>query len=196
MNNLIYFTPDKSWFLFLDRDGVINKKLTDASVLFPDDFKFVEGAKESIKWFSDFFARIFIVTNQQAVGDEKMTIQDLEDVHEKMLKEIRSSGGNIDKIYFCTASDNTRSYYKKPSPGMALEAKKDYPEIDFRKSVMVGDTLNDMKFGKSMKMITVFIGYDKKTISDNYRIIDYAFPRLKDLKDFLEKKAIGLKTLR
>ncbi len=163
-------------------------------MLIPDDFKFLEGVKESIKWFSDSFARIFIVTNQQAVGDEKMTKKDLEDVHEKMLGEIRSSGGNIDKIYFCSAPGNTWSYCKKPSPGMAVKAKKDFPEIDFRKSIMVGDTLNDMKFGKSMKMVTVFIGNEKKTISTNYRIIDYAFPRLKDFRDFLEKKAIGLES--
>ncbi len=194
MHSLKKFTPDKSWFVFLDRDGVINKKITDASVLKPDDFKFVEGVKESIKWFSDSFARIFIVTNQQAVGDGKMTKKDLEDVHEKMLGEIRSSGGNIDKIYFCTTPDNTWSYCKKPSPGMAVKAKKDFPEIDFRKSIMVGDSLNDMKFGKRMKMITVFIGNEKKTISTNYRIIDYAFPRLKDFRDFLEKKAIGLES--
>ena len=194
MHSLKKFTPDKSWFVFLDRDGVINKKITDASVLKPDDFKFVEGVKESIKWFSDSFARIFIVTNQQAVGDGKMTKKDLEDVHDKMLGEIRSSGGNIDKIYFCTTHDNTWSYCKKPSPGMAVKAKKDFPEIDFRKSIMVGDSLNDMKFGKRMKMITVFIGNEKKTISTNYRIIDYAFPRLKDFRDFLEKKAIGLES--
>lgn len=194
MHNLKKFTPDKSWFLFLDRDGVINKKITNASVLIPDDFKFAEGVKESIKWFSDSFARIFIVTNQQAVGDKKMTKKDLENVHDKMLEEIRSSGGNIDKIYFCTAPDNTLSYYRKPSPGMAVKAKKDFPEIDFRKSIMVGDNISDMKFGKSMKMITVFIGTERKTISASYRIIDYAFPRLKDFRDFLEKKAIGLES--
>lgn len=194
MHSLKNFTPDRSWFLFLDRDGVINKKIANASVLSPDDFKFMEGVKESIAWFSKSFARIFIVTNQQAVGKAKMTMADLESIHKKMLEEIRSSGGNIDRIYYCTAPDNMPGYYRKPSPGMAVKAKKDFPEIDFRKSIMAGDTLNDMKFGKNMKMITVFIGTDKKTISANYRIIDYAFPKLTDFRYFLEKQTMRVES--
>jgi D-glycero-D-manno-heptose 1,7-bisphosphate phosphatase len=190
MLSLKSFKADKSWSLFLDRDGVINKRLMDEYVLSPSDFEFTDGAVESIAWFSDVFNRIFVVTNQQGIGKGMMTEQDLKQIHDEMLHEIESKGGRIDKIYHCPALKEERSFYRKPLPGMAIRAKKDFPEIEYRRSVMAGDTLSDMRFGKSMKMVTVFIGKDQKTVSENHTLIDYAFESLSDFKDFLEKQTI------
>jgi len=51
---------------------------------------------------------------------------------------------------------------------MALQAQKDYPNIDFKKSIMVGDTLSDMQFGKRLGMTTVLIldGSNQKIEAD------------------------------
>jgi len=46
---------------------------------------------------------------------------------------------------------------RKPNTGMALQAREDFPEIDFRHSVMVGNSLSDMEFGKRLAMHTVFL---------------------------------------
>ena len=40
---------------------------------------------------------------------------------------------------------------------MALQAKEEFPNIDFQKSIMVGDTLSDMEFGKRLNMTTVLV---------------------------------------
>lgn len=40
---------------------------------------------------------------------------------------------------------------------MAVQAREDFPEIDFRRSVMVGNSMSDMEFGKRMAMHTVFL---------------------------------------
>ena len=40
---------------------------------------------------------------------------------------------------------------------MALKAKKEFPDINFEKSIMVGDSLSDIEFGKNAGMVTVYI---------------------------------------
>lgn len=182
---------DKSWCIFLDRDGVINSQFKEEVIDTPEKFKFIDGVKESIVYFSAVFKRIFVVTNQQGVGKGIFTEQDLKKIHNKMLAEINHEGGRIDKIYHCSVLKEQNNFYRKPLPGMALLAKKDFPEIDFRKSIMVGDTLSDMRFGKNMRMITVFIGTDRKVISEHHTLIDYAFESLFEFKVFLERQTIG-----
>ncbi len=44
---------------------------------------------------------------------------------------------------------------RKPRPGMALAAKSDFPEIEFSRSIMVGDSPSDVGFGESLGMHTV-----------------------------------------
>ena len=103
------------------------------------------------------FGRIFIVTNQRGVGLGVMTEDKLNEIHDKLLSEITSLSGRIDKIYYCTAVDNCAEC-RKPNIGMGLRAKKDFPEIEFSKSIMVGDSISDMGFGKNLWMKTVFVG--------------------------------------
>jgi histidinol-phosphate phosphatase family protein len=181
---------DKSWCIFLDRDGVINSRFKDDVVDTPEKFKFIDGVKESIAYFSEVFKRIIVVTNQQGIGKGMFTEQDLKNIHNKMLAEITHEGGRIDKIYHCPVMKEHYNFYRKPLPGMALLAKKDFPEIDFRKSFMVGDALSDMRFGKNMKMITVFIGTDRKIVSEHHTLIDYAFESLFEFKVFLKTQTI------
>lgn len=151
----------KGWTLFLDRDGVINKELPDDYVKNWNEFTWEPGSKDAIAKLTQFFDKIFIITNQRGVGIGVMTENNLTDIHSKMLAEINDAGGRIDKIYYCTDVDRN-SYNRKPRPGMGLQAKADYPEIDFSKTVMVGNTLHDMEFGKTLGTRTVFIDEKKK----------------------------------
>lgn len=150
-------TIDKSWTLFLDRDGVINKKIDNDYVRNVNQFEWLPGAIEAIVSLSKKFGRIIIVTNQQGIGKKWMTENDLESIHQYLKTEIEKAGGHIDAIYFAPQLKGENSPMRKPETGMALQAKKDFPEIDFKKSIMVGDSLHDMDFGKRMGMKTVFI---------------------------------------
>ncbi len=148
---------DQSWTLFLDRDGVINKKLDNDYVKNVDEFDFLDGAEDAIANFSKLFNRIVVVTNQQGIGKGLMTKGDLQEVHEYMLAEIAVAGGKIDRVYYCPdlAAKNTKC--RKPNTGMAEKAKADFREIDFKKSIMVGDSLSDIQMGRRLGMYTVFI---------------------------------------
>ena len=149
---------DKSWTLFLDRDGVINVRLIDDYVKNINEFEFLPGVLEAFKIFAEKFGRIIIVTNQQGVGKGLMTLQDVDMVHDFMKKEIDNQKGRIDAIYICPQLKSDPNNFRKPSPRMAYMAQHDFPEIDFDKSVMIGDSNSDIEFGKNAGMYTILIG--------------------------------------
>lgn len=152
---------DKSWSLFLDRDGVINVRPINDYVKKIEEFKFLPGAPEAISKFSHIFNRIFIVTNQRGIARNLMTEKDLLDIHSHMLGQIKEYGGHIDKIYFCPHNRDEGCACRKPSAGMALKAVADFPEVDLSKSIMVGDTLSDMEFGKNAGMYNILISSEE-----------------------------------
>ena len=168
---------DKDWTLFLDRDGVINYKIENDYVKNWSQFKFLPDALKAVKGLSKIFGKIIIVTNQRGIGKGLMTKKDLLEVHRNMLTNISGAGGRIDKIYYCPCDIDDNSRYRKPNIGMALQAKKDFPEIDFSKSIVVGDSLSDMEFGKKSGMLTILISKNLKHNStmDN---VDFVFKDL------------------
>ena len=161
----------KEWTLFLDRDGVINKELRDDYVKHWEDFIFEDGALEAIAKLSGIFGRIIIVTNQRGIGIELMTDEDLSNIHEKMVAAIQETGGRIDAIYYAPAADRS-DIRRKPNPTMAYEAQKDFPEIDLAKSIIVGNSISDMEFGRNAGMRTIFIDEKKKYSGEKTSIMD------------------------
>jgi histidinol-phosphate phosphatase family protein len=147
----------KNWTLFLDRDGVINQRISDGYVLSPEMFLLLPGVLDAIALFSRLFGKIIIVTNQQGIGKGLMTEKDLNDVHTLMSSEIIAAGGRIDGIYFCPQLAQTPNSCRKPEIAMGLMARADHPEIRFRRGVMVGDAPSDMLFAKRLGVKQVFV---------------------------------------
>ncbi|HVM87992.1 MAG TPA: HAD-IIIA family hydrolase [Puia sp.] len=178
---------DKSWTLFLDRDGVINHEKEQDYIYNYTEFVFYEGAREALKIFAEIFPLIIIVTNQRGIGKGLMTENDLYNIHRKMLGDIQNNGGRIDKIYFNTSLNNDDPH-RKPQTGMALLAKKDYPQIDFSRSIMVGNNISDMLFGKNTGMHTVFLKTTSPAQELPHFAIDLAFNSLIDFAKALQKQ--------
>jgi D-glycero-alpha-D-manno-heptose 1-phosphate guanylyltransferase len=176
---------DKSWTLFLDRDGVINEDNPNGYILNADEFIIYDGLlnksnKQSIfRKFADLFGHIIIITNQRGIGREMMTTKDLLAIHEKLVKEITAAGGRIDHIYYCPAFDK-KDPGRKPNLGMAVQVKKDFPEIDFSRSIMVGNNFSDMQFGKNAGMYTVFLKTTNPGVELPYQDIDLLYNSLAD----------------
>jgi len=167
---------DNTWTLFLDRDGVINKKIDNDYVKHSTDFEFIDGVLNAMRILNTMFHKIVIVTNQQCIGKRIIFPEDLELIHKNMLYEINYLEGRIDKIYYAPylASDNHID--RKPGIGMALQAQKDFPSIDFTKSIIVGDSLSDMEFGRNAGMKTVFISNEQiqdERIDFNFKSLIY-----------------------
>lgn len=168
---------NKQTTLFLDRDGVINVRPIDSYIFNPEEFEFIDGVLEAIAVFSHVFSRIIVVTNQQGVGKKLMTLDDVHDVHRYMLDRVADAGGKIDNVYVAPHLKEEQSVMRKPNSGMGLQAKADFPDIDFRNSVMVGDTVSDVSFGKRLDMTTVVVGTEYRHVY-NLSHADYCFDSL------------------
>lgn len=156
----------KDWTLFLDRDGVINRRIIDGYVTSPEEFVFLDHVPEAIAILTGFFSRIIVVTNQQGIGKGLYTAEDLKRVHEKMLRGVERAGGKISAVYFAPQLDAEKSPMRKPGIGMAMKAREDFPEIDFAKSVMVGDSKSDMEFAHAAGMFAVFCGEKESSLAN------------------------------
>ncbi len=143
-------------YLILDRDGVVNVAKPNGYISNFKDFNFTEGFVANIKLLSDLYDRIFITTNQAGIGKGIMDVKDLDILHQQMLSEIKEMNGNIDKIYYSKGvdySDNMR----KPNIGMAEQIKIDFPDVDFSKTVVAGDSFSDMLFAEKIKARFILI---------------------------------------
>lgn len=161
-------TIDPSWTLFLDRDGVINDRLVDDYVKQINELQILPGVPEAIAHFSTLFGRILVVTNQQGIGRGMMTVDDLLIIHGFIGEVVKDAGGRIDHFYFAPQLASEKNNYRKPGTGMGLKAQRDFPEINFSKSVMIGDSETDIEFGMKLGMKTIMLktGCNVKTKAD------------------------------
>ncbi|TVR89981.1 MAG: HAD family hydrolase [Saprospirales bacterium] len=151
------FIPSRNTALFLDRDGVINKRKKDGYITSPDEFSFLPGVANAISRLNKFFGKTLIITNQQGVGKGLMTESDLEKIHQKMIAAIESEVGHIDKIYHAPQLESANCIMRKPHPGMIHRALRDFPEISLEKSWLVGDTTADLELAQKMGISSVFL---------------------------------------
>jgi D-glycero-D-manno-heptose 1,7-bisphosphate phosphatase len=168
---------DKTWTLFLDRDGVINHEKHLDYIHNWDEFVFYKGAKEAIAVFAKTFNRIIVVTNQKGVGKGVTKLADLQLIHKNMVTGIEQAGGRIDAVYFCTDLAD-ESPNRKPNPGMGLQAANNFPDIDLTKAIMVGNTLSDMKFGRNLGVRTIFLPTTRPEVDLNDERIDAVYNSL------------------
>lgn len=175
---------DRSWTLFLDRDGVLNKKRDNDYVKSLDELEILPQTDEAIAGLSNIFGRTVIVTNQQGIGKGLMTEAHLAEIHAHLARHIAQAGGKIDGFYHAPHLRHENSPLRKPHIGMALQAQKDFPEIDFKKSLMVGDSPSDMEFALKAGMVPVFV-------SDSPSEEFYTVPSLRYLQQVLGKILAG-----
>ncbi|MDP4283784.1 MAG: HAD-IIIA family hydrolase [Bacteroidota bacterium] len=167
---------NSSWTLFIDRDGVVNDEKYLDYIHTWDEFKFYDGVKEAFAVFNKKFGIIVMVTNQRGVAKGLTQLKDLHLIHKNMAEEIENAGGRIDKIYFCAEMESPN---RKPNPGMGLQAIKDFPEINLSKSIMIGNTLSDMKFGRNLGVaVNIFLPTTRKDVDKNDPLIDLVFEDL------------------
>lgn len=175
--------PNKARTLFLDRDGVINFEKVADYIHTWDEFQFYPGAPEAIAGLGKLFDLTIIVTNQKGVGKGVTKVEDLSVIHENMTLAIEKAGGKIDAIYYCPDL-NEDSPDRKPNPGMAFKAKADFPQIDLAESLMVGNNISDLKFGRNAGMKTAFLRTTNPGLDLPAGLADY---EAADLRALFEK---------
>ena len=168
---------DKTWTLFLDRDGVINVESVGSYITSWSEFNFHDGVLDAMRTLKEMFGNMIVVSNQRGVGRGIMSIESLREIHSNMKAEIAEHGGRIDKVYSCTAITDD-DHNRKPNIGMGLQAQEDFPAIDFKRCIMIGNSISDMEFGKRLSMHTVFLTTKHEPFSLPHDLIDEQYPSL------------------
>ena len=146
---------EKNKAIFLDRDGVLNKKRSDyvKSInelkIFPNIEK--EISKLKMKGFL-----IIVITNQSVINRGIITIEELEKIHSAIQKVLVKSKTSIDRFYFCPHRPDENCECRKPNPGLILQAMNEF-SIDASKSWMVGDSITDIQAGEKAGCKTIFL---------------------------------------
>jgi D-glycero-D-manno-heptose 1,7-bisphosphate phosphatase len=143
--------------VFLDRDGVINEKAPEGDyVRRPQDLKLLESAPGAIARLNRAGVRVLVVTNQRGVALGLYSAEDVRTITAKLEHLLAAQRAHIDGFYFCPHDEGACSC-RKPRPGLFAQARADFPEIEAASSVMIGDSLSDMEFGRGLGMRTIFI---------------------------------------
>ena len=172
------FSFTRPLFLFLDRDGVINVEKQEAYINHWDEFIFYENAEAAIGLLSPLVDKVFLVTNQKGVGRGITPIDELHRIHHNMVTAVEKSGGRFDKIYFAPDLEND-SPNRKPNPGMALQARADFPEVVLENSIMIGNNGSDMQFGRNAGIgCNILLTTTKPLSAVDASLYDYHFDSL------------------
>jgi D-glycero-D-manno-heptose 1,7-bisphosphate phosphatase len=143
--------------VFLDRDGVINRLRKDDYVKCWEEFEFLPDAQEALRLLADAYLRVIVVTNQRGVALGLLSERELAAVHDRMLDEIEQSGGHVSAVYYCPHEIGACDC-RKPDIGLFLEAQRDFSDIDFSQSFVIGDSASDLAAGARLGCATVLIG--------------------------------------
>jgi len=141
--------------IFLDRDGVLNKRKDDY-VKSIDELVIFPSIGKSIKKFNDHNFLVVVITNQSAINRGLSTFDNVHQIHHKIEDEIFNSGAIIDKFYICPHKPNELCECRKPKPGMLLKAISEL-NIDPKTSWMIGDSDTDIIAGKHVGCNTIKI---------------------------------------
>ena len=144
--------------IFLDRDGVLNRKAPEGSYITSwEQFELLPGVIEAVRQLRGAGFTVVVVTNQRGVAFGRMSRVELEDIHARLRALFTAQGAPLDAIYCCTHDVTDACPCRKPAPGMLLQAARER-QIDLQRSWMIGDSDSDIEAGKRAGCRTVKVG--------------------------------------
>lgn len=171
--------------IFLDRDGTINKYVGFLTNI--DDFQLIDGAAEAIQLINESGFLAIVVTNQPVIARGEVSIEELQEIHNKMETLLGQKGAYVNDVFFCPHHPDKgfvgeRPEYKKgcncrkPKPGMLVAAAEKY-NIDLSMSWMIGDSENDIIAGKAAGCKTILIDTQMSLYQAVKNIVGETFSR-------------------
>lgn len=156
---------NKQRAVFLDRDGTINKYV--GFLRKPEELELLPGAAEAIKKINESGYLAIVVTNQPVIARGEVTVEQLDEIHNKLETLLGQEGAYLDAIYYCPHHPDKGfpgeipelkidCDCRKPRPGMLLKAAEDF-NIDLSQSWMIGDDKRDMEAGRAAGCRTLLV---------------------------------------
>ena len=156
-------------FVFLDRDGVINRKPPAGQyVTCWQEFELLPGVEDAIATLNHSGREAIVVTNQRGVALGLYSLEDLAGMHEQLEKKLGARGAHLAAIYVCP-HDAGQCNCRKPLTGLFEQAFRDFPAANAGNSVMVGDSLRDIEAGRRLGMRSVLVD-DAVSASDEVQL--------------------------
>ncbi len=159
--------PNKA--VFLDRDGVINKKRDDY-VKSIEEFVMLKNVPEAIRKLNEKKFLVIIITNQSAINRGLLTHQRLSEIHDFMKNQLKVNLAFIDAIYYCPHRPDENCRCRKPHTELVERAIKDY-SISTDSSWFIGDSDSDILTAKKMKIPSIRIEENGSLLEAVHHII-------------------------
>jgi D-glycero-D-manno-heptose 1,7-bisphosphate phosphatase len=141
---------DRSWSVFVDRDGVVNRRIVGDYVRSVDQLDVLPEALAGLRLLAEHAGPIVVVSNQAGVGKGLMTSAQLDEVNGALLVAVDGAGGRIDGIFTCPHTVEDDCDCRKPRTGLADQAVAQVPGIDLVRAVMIGDSASDVEFAERL----------------------------------------------
>ena len=150
-------------FVFLDRDGVINRKAPDgAYVSSPGDFHLLPGAESAIAALNRCGRRVIVISNQRGVALGRYTRADVDALHAWLQELLSAHAAHIDGFYYCP-HDKDECDCRKPKTGLFQQAFRDFPDASAANSIVIGDSVSDIQAARTLGLPSIFIQGDPLT---------------------------------
>jgi D-glycero-D-manno-heptose 1,7-bisphosphate phosphatase len=150
-------------YVFLDRDGVTNRKLPEGQFVRSwRDFEFLPGAESAIAALNRSGRHIIIISNQRGIALGLYTRADVETLHMKLQERMAEHDAHIDAFYYCP-HDRNQCDCRKPKIGLFEQVFRDFPEASAQNSIVIGDSISDIQAARTLGLLAIFIQGDPKT---------------------------------
>jgi D-glycero-D-manno-heptose 1,7-bisphosphate phosphatase len=150
-------------YVFLDRDGVLNRQPPDGRfVTCAEELELLPGVEDAVAALNRSGRKVIVVTNQRGIALGLYSHDDLERMHSLLRELLEAHGAHLDGIYVCP-HDEGQCNCRKPLTGLFEQAFLDFPAARPENSLMAGDSLSDIEAGLRLGMRTVFIADDVET---------------------------------
>lgn len=175
--------------VFLDRDGVINEKAPEGQyVRSARELHLLQGVPEAIARLNGAGLRTIVVSNQRGIAKGLYTLGDVDRIHAAIQEQLQKHGGRLDAFFICP-HDTDACQCRKPLPGMFEQALKVFPGIRVEESVMIGDSLVDVEFGRRLGMPAMLIDGNperhKPDLAEAVKLADWRASSLLQAVDLL-----------
>lgn len=187
---MINFLDHSNKALFLDRDGVIN--INHGYVFRKESFDFIDGIIELALKAKRAGYIIIIVTNQSGIARQYYSEYDFRRLSKWLENQFWQKGIKIHQTLHCPHHPefSYRCTCRKPKIGMITKAVRRY-KINLKSSIMIGDSLSDMRCAQIAKINTrVYLNpklsvHKKKLSKPSYRPF-YEARDLKSIRDLIQ----------
>ncbi len=153
--------------VFLDRDGVLVRDRPDY-VKGWAEVEIVPGAFAALARLRSAGARIFVATNQSAVGRGIVRRETVDDIHERLARIAEAHGAPIDGFLVCPHRPDEGCACRKPKPGLLLQAQHERG-FDLSTAYMVGDQASDALAALAAGCTPILLGPEAPNVSGSLR---------------------------